>query len=157
MPDDLLQYLIGPSAYSLRWLWLAVFLTLGLIAWYIGVFVFTAPSTKLAEVPLVGAMRNELLKRRAVSAVRGILRRHRAGDLDAVAAGAALSRELRDFLHRSTGIRVPHMQISDVAAGDLSAAAPVLVDLNDVQFNARSTVDIGAVSESTEELIRSWT
>ncbi|CAJ1587003.1 hypothetical protein [[Mycobacterium] wendilense] len=157
MPDDLLQYLIGPSPYSLRWLWLAVVLTLALIAWYIGVFAFTAPSRKLAEVPLVGAMRNELLKRRAVSAVRGIVRRYRAGDLDAPAAGAALSRELREFLHRLTGIRVRHMQLSDVAASDLSAAAPVLIDLNDVQFNARSTVDVGAVSESTEELIRTWT
>lgn len=49
------------------------------------------------------------------------------------------------------------MQLSDVAASDLSAAAPVLIDLNDVQFNARSTVDVGAVSESTEELIRTWT
>ncbi len=157
MPDDLLQYLIGPSPYSMRWLWLAIVLSLGLIAWYGAVFALTMPNRRLAEVPLVGALRSELLKRRAVGAVRGIGRRHRAGELDAAQAGAALSRELRDFLHQFTGVRARHLQFSDLAAGELAAAAPVLADLNDVQFNAGSVVDVAAAGESVEELIRGWT
>ncbi|BBZ01659.1 hypothetical protein MCHIJ_10960 [Mycolicibacterium chitae] len=157
MPDELLQYLIAPSPYSARWLWLAILLTLGLIAWYGAVFALTGPGRRLAEVPVVGALRGELLKRRAVGAVRGIGRRHRAGELDAAQAGAALSRELREFLHQFTGVRARHLQLSDLAAGELAAAAPLLADLNDVQFNADSDVDVAAAGASAEELIRAWT
>jgi hypothetical protein len=49
------------------------------------------------------------------------------------------------------------MQLDDIAASELAAAAPLLAQLNDAQFNAASQVDVGHVSESAEELIRSWT
>ncbi|CQD02821.1 hypothetical protein BN970_00275 [Mycolicibacterium conceptionense] len=42
MPDDLLQYVIGPTPYSSVWLWTAIGLTLLLGAWYAGVFVLTS-------------------------------------------------------------------------------------------------------------------
>jgi hypothetical protein len=48
------------------------------------------------------------------------------------------------------------MQVHAIAAGGLAAAAPVLADLIDAQFNADSNVDVAFVSDSAEELIRTW-
>ncbi|CAJ1510626.1 hypothetical protein [[Mycobacterium] burgundiense] len=157
MPDELLQYLIGPTPYSVRWLWLAVVLAVGLIGWYVLVFVLTMAPGKLAEIPVVGTARNEWLKRRSAGSVRRIVTSYRAGDSDTVAAGAAISRELRTFLGQLTGVRAHHLQLSAIAESELAPAAPILADLIDAQFNAESTVDLVIVGESTEELIRTWT
>jgi hypothetical protein len=48
------------------------------------------------------------------------------------------------------------MQIDAIAAGELASAAPVLAELTDAQFNADTVVDVGAASDSAEELIHSW-
>ena len=48
------------------------------------------------------------------------------------------------------------MQVNAIAASELSSAAPVLSELNDAQFNADSSSDVGAASDSAEELIRTW-
>ncbi|KWX21642.1 hypothetical protein AFM11_24265 [Mycolicibacterium wolinskyi] len=156
MPDDLLRYVIGPSPYSSAWWWLAGTLIVVLIVWYTAVFVLTSSNQRLRDLPILGAAREELIKRRATRAVRSIGNRYRAGDLAARPAGAALSRELRTFLHATTGIRAQYMQVDDIAASTLAPAAPILSELTDVQFNDRSTVDVGVASESAEELIRAW-
>lgn len=157
MPDDLLRHVIGPTAYSPAWWWLAAALILLLVVWYTAVFVLTSTRRRLRDLPVIGAARDELIKRRATRAVRSIGNRYRAGDLAAAPAGAALSREVRAFLHAATGVRVQYMQIDDIAISTLAPAAPILSELTDVQFNDRSTVDIGVASESAEELIRRWT
>lgn len=153
MPDELLQYVLGPTPYSSRWLWLALALSAALLTWYTVVFIATMPHPKF---PVVGAVRDRLVKGRSAGAVRRIGKRYRVGDLDRVAAAAAVSRELREFLHRTTGVRVQHMQLSAIADSELAPAAPILADLGDIQFNMRSTLDMGAVSASTEELISAW-
>ena len=48
------------------------------------------------------------------------------------------------------------MQVDAIAASELASAAPILTELIDVQFNADSTLDVGVVSDSAEELIRTW-
>lgn len=154
VPDDLLRYVIGPSAYSSSWLWIAAALLLVLIAWYAAVFGLTAPR---GRPRVIGAAREALIRRRAARAVRRIGNRYREGDLTAVPAGAALSREIRAFLHAATGVRAQYMQVEAIADSALAPAAPVLSDLTDVQFNHESTVDVGAVSDHAEELIRGWT
>ncbi|MGV9801123.1 hypothetical protein ACWDTP_24065 [Mycobacterium sp. NPDC003449] len=155
--DDLLRHVIGPEPYSAWWLWVAAALVLVLIAWYAAVFVLTMPGRRLRDLPVVGAARGELIRRRAARAVRGIGDRYRAGDLTARRAGAALSSELRTFLQDATGVAAQYMQVDAIADSELAPAAPILSELTDVQFNQRSAVDIGAVSEHTEELIRGWT
>ncbi len=156
MSDELIQFVIGPTPYSSRWLWLAVLLLLVLIAWYAAVFVFTLPGRRIRALPVIGAARDELVKRRSVRRVRAIAERHRAGALAAAPAAAALSRELRAFLREATGVRAEYMQLGAIAAGELASAAPVLTKLVDAQFNADSTVDVGVVSDSAEELIQTW-
>jgi hypothetical protein len=106
---------------------------------------------------VLGAARDELIRRRAVRAVRTIGNRYRAGELEPGPAGAAVSGELRSFLHAATGMNAEYMQVEAMAVGKLAPAAPILFELNDVQFNHRSVVDVGALSEATEELIREWT
>ncbi|MBX8690586.1 hypothetical protein GO011_24410 [Mycobacterium sp. 20091114027_K0903767] len=157
MPDDLLQHVIGPTPYSPVWLWVAVGLTLLLGGWYAGVFVLTSRRRSVRELPVLGAARAELLRRRSARAVRTIGKRYRAGDLTAAGAGAAVSGELRAFLHAATGVRAQYMQVDAVAESAAAPAAPLLAELTDIQFNHRSTLDAGTAAATAEELIRGWT
>jgi hypothetical protein len=154
--DELLRFVSGPTPYSSWWLWLAVSLSIILIAWYAAVVVFTMPGRRIAGLPVIGPARAELATRRAIRAVRAIGTRHPPGELGAVPAAAAISRELRAFLQAATGTRAEYMQLDAIAAGELASAAPVLTDLTDAQFNADSVVDVGAAADSAEELIHSW-
>jgi hypothetical protein len=156
VPDDLLRHVIGPTPYSSWWLWTALVLTLALICWYAGVFVYTRPGRRPRDVPVIGATRDALIKRRFARAVHAIGARHRTGELAAAPAAAAVSHELRVFLRRVTGVRAEYMQVESIADSDIGSAAAVLTDLTDAQFNAASTVDVGTTSDTVEELIRSW-
>jgi hypothetical protein len=157
VPDDLLHYVIGPTPYSSWWLWAALLVLVVLIVWYAGVFVLTMPARRLRDLPVVGGLHGDLVRRRFARSVHQIGEKYRAGDLAAAPAGAAVSAALRGFLQQATGVRAQYMQVDQIAAGELARAAPLLEQLDDAQFNAASQVDISAVSESTEELIRSWT
>lgn len=157
MPDDLLEHVIGPTPYSSVWLWIAIGLTLLLGGWYAAVFVLTSQRCPVRELPVLGAARAELLRRRSARAVRHIGNRYRAGDLTAAGAGAALSAELRGFLHAATGVQAQYMQVDAIADSIAAPAAPILQELTDIQFNHRSTLDAGTASATTEELIRGWT
>jgi len=154
--DELVQFVSGPTPYSSWWLWIAVLLLVVLVGWYAAVFVFTMPGRRIRGLPVIGAARSELAKRRSARAVRVIGERYRAGELAAAPAAAAISRELRAFLHAATGTRAEYMQVDAIAAGELASAAPVLAKLTDAQFNADSSVDVGSVSDSAEELIHTW-
>jgi hypothetical protein len=156
VPDDLLRHVIGPTPYSSWWLWIALALLLGLIFWYSAVYLLTVPGRRLRELPMIGVTRSELLKRRFARAVRAVGERYRSGSVAAAPTAAAVSRELRAFLHQATGVRAEYMQVDDIADSELAGAAPLLAQLVDAQFNVGSTVDVGAVSESVEELIRTW-
>jgi hypothetical protein len=156
VPDDLLRYVSGPTPYSWWWLVLAAILLLGMIGWYAGVFVFTAPGRQIRNMPLIGASRTEWLKRRYAHAVKAVGDQYRAGELSAAPAATAISRELRAFLHRTTGADAEYMHLDAIATSELAPAAPVLAQLLDAQFNADSTRDVGVVSDSAEELIRTW-
>ena len=152
-----MQYVIGPTPYSSVWLWTAIGLTLLLGAWYAGVFVLTSRRRPVRELPVLGAARSELLRRRAARAVRNIGNRYRSGDLTAAGAGAALSVELREFLHAATGVPAQYMQVDEIADSAAAPAAPILAEITDIQFNHRSTLDAGTASVTAEELIRGWT
>ncbi len=52
--------------------------------------------------------------------------------------------------------RIKEDKFDAIAASELAVAAPVLADLIDAQFNADSSVDVASVSDSAEELIRTW-
>ena len=157
MPDDdLLRYLIGPEPYSGWWPWASAALILCVIGWYAWLFLATSASRRIRDVRLVRVVRDELIKLRAVRDIRGIARRHRAGELTAPAAGAALSREVCRFLHAATGLRVQYMHVGAVAAGPAGAAAPLLSELVDVQFNPRSTVDVDDACATAEGLVMRW-
>ena len=97
-----------------------------------------------------------MIRYRFARAVRAIGDRYRAGELAAAPAGAAISRELRRFLHQVTGVRAEYMQLDDIENSELASAAPLLANLIDVRFNTESELDVGLVSHEAEELIRSW-
>lgn len=153
-----MRFVVGPAAPSSAWLWVAGVLVLMVIGWYAALFTLTSVSTsEPGGSPGVVARANAaLIRRRFARDARRVGERLRSGDLTGPAAAAELSRILREFLHRLTGTRAQYMQVDQVASGELAPAAPLLLRLNDVQFNARSTEDAGRLSGATEELIASW-
>ncbi len=156
MPDDLLRFVFGPTPYSASWLWLALGLLTLVIAWHVGVFVWTLPSHQLRRLPLIRSVHATLLRRRFARAVGSIGERYRAGGLSAAQAGAQMSGTLRSFLHQATGTRAQYMHVDDIGSSDLAAAAPLISRLNDVQFNTGSQVNVEEAGSATEELIRKW-
>lgn len=157
MPDDLLRHVFGPQPYSQWWLWWAVLLILGVIAWYAALFVGTLPARRLRRMPLVRRVHARVLRNRFARRVQRIAGDHDAGRTTASAACGAISRTLRSFLHQATGEPAQYLQLDALAEGNLSAAAPLLGRLADAQFNADARVDVADVSASAQELIRSWT
>jgi hypothetical protein len=156
VPDDVLQFVFGPSPYAAWWLWLGLGLLTLVSAWYIGVFVWTLPAHRLRSIPLVRTAHAKLLRRKFIRAIQSIDRRHRAGDLSATEAGHQMSRTLRSFLHQATGTPVQYMHVEAIRSGELAEAAPLFAALNDAQFNTASPVNVGEVGSTAEELIRSW-
>jgi hypothetical protein len=160
VPDDLLGHLIGPAPFSSAWLWIAAVGVVLTILWYAAVLWWTAPGRRRAELSVIGSARAALHRRRALRAIEDIETRYQQGKLAAAPAGAALSVELRHFLRDVTGLPTEYVQVPDIAAvrdGALAPAAPILVDLEDAQFNADSRVDIGACGAAAKELVRQWT
>ncbi|BBZ14679.1 hypothetical protein [Mycobacterium branderi] len=154
--DDLLRYVSGPLPFSPWWLWAAVCLIVAVIAWLTGVFVWTMPPARLRAMPVIGGLHGRLLRWRFARSVARICGQHRSGAISARQAAAAISRTLRSFLFLATGTRAQYLHVGDIASGDLASAGPLFEALGDIQFNAESRVDVGAVGRSTEELIRSW-
>jgi hypothetical protein len=156
VPDDLLRFVSGPTPYSGWWLIAAVVLALLVVGWYAVVIAFTRPGRRVGDIPLIAATRHELLRRRYIRAVRAVEARYRAHELAAAPAATAISRELRTYLNRVSGVPAEYMQIDAIAAGPLAPAAPILTELADAQFNADSTRDVGDLTDTVVELIRSW-
>jgi aminoglycoside/choline kinase family phosphotransferase len=157
VPDDLLHHVFGPQPYSSWWLWWAVLLLLIVIGWYAGIFVWTLPSDRLRRLPVVRRAHARLIRNRFARCVQRIADEHDAGRMSAPAACAAVSRTVRSFLHQATGARAQYLQVGAMADADLAAAAPLLSQLGDAQFNAEARVDVADLSARTQELIRSWT
>ena len=64
MPDDVLQFVIGPSPYAASWLWFGLALLIVVIAWYAGVFIWTLPADRLRSIPGIRSVHSKLLRRR---------------------------------------------------------------------------------------------
>jgi hypothetical protein len=156
VPDDLLRFVSGPVPYASWWLWLGLFLLIAVIAWYVGVFVWTAPADRLRTIPWIRALHSKLLRRKFTRAIRSIDARYRAGELSAAQASGQMSRTLRSFLHQATGARAQYMHVENFKSSDLAATAPLFTELNDAQFNSDSAVEVSQVGSKAEELIRSW-
>jgi hypothetical protein len=157
VPDDLLRHVFGPQPYSSWWLWWAVLIILLVIGWYAGVFVWTSPSHRLRRIPAVRRVHARLIRNRFTRRVQGIADDHDAGRLSAPAACAAISRTVRSFLYQATGARAPYLHIDAMYDAHLDAAAPLLIQLGDAQFNAQTRVDVADAGAQARELIRSWT
>lgn len=157
VPDDLLGHVFGPQPYSSWWLWLAAVLFATLIGWYAVVFVWTLPSHRLRRIPVVRRLHGRLLRARYARRVQRIADEHADGRSSGERSCAAISRTVRSFLHQATGAPAQYQQVGAFATGPLSAAAPLLADLGDAQFNTQTRYDVGEMSARAQELIRSWT
>ncbi|RDH77104.1 hypothetical protein DVS77_16855 [Mycolicibacterium moriokaense] len=157
MPDNVLDFVIGPSPYAAMWLWLGLALLVLVIAWFAAIIVWTLPAQRLRSIPWIRSVHAKLLRRRFSRAIRGIETRYRAGEISAAQAGGQMSRTLRSFLHQATGTRAQYMHVEAIASSDLAGAAPLFETLNDAQFNGASAVQISDAGATAEELIRSWT
>ena len=97
------------------------------------------PHTNLGALP-----KRDLERLREVTASQGLMLE-------------SISERLMDTVHAGSPSKHPSVRLESIAAaGELASAAPILTELTDVQFNADSTLDLGAASDSAEELIRTW-
>jgi hypothetical protein len=156
VPDDLLRFVGGPMPYSPWWLWLGLLLLALVIVWCAGVLVWTLPSHRLRRLPAVRSLHAVLLRRRFTRRIRSVDKQYRAGELPAAQAAAHVSSTLRSFLHLVTGTPAQYMHVSDLIASPLAAAAPLIAELNDAQFNTASEVNISRAGSTAEEMIRTW-
>ncbi|WP_445170042.1 hypothetical protein ACTXG7_12435 [Mycolicibacterium sp. Dal123E01] len=156
MPGDLLRFVGGPAPYSSWWLWLGVLLLILVIGWYTAVFVATMPAERLRQIPALRDTQAALTRRRFAGSIRRITERRRRGELSDAQAYDQMSHTLRTFLHQTTGVRAQYLHVDEIAAGSLSAAAPVITALRDARFDTASGADPDRLGAQTEELIRSW-
>lgn len=156
MPDELLRFVGGPQPYSAGWLWLGLALLGVLLAWYATVLVWTLPSERLRDIPVLRDIHARVLRRRFARTLRTIVDGHRAGELTTEQAGAQLSRTLRSFLHQATGVEAQYLQVSELAETELGDTAPLFARLNAARFATVAHVDIEAAGAEAEELVRTW-
>jgi hypothetical protein len=158
MPDDdLLRFIGGPLPFSGWWVAFGVLCILIVMSWYASVFVWTLPPSVLRRVPVIRSAHAWINRRRFARIVSNIDALYRAGGLAPAQAGAAISRALRGFLYLATGIKAQYIHVQQLADGPLGAAAPLLEDLNEAQFNPEARADVGVLARSAGELISSWT
>jgi hypothetical protein len=156
MQTDLLRYISGPNPFALWWIVIGVLLIAVLVAWYVGVFVWTMPPARLRNLHGVALLHRRLLARRFARSVAGTTDSYRSGAITEVQACAGYSRILRSFLNVATGQRAQYMQTADLAAGTLAPAAPLIAALNDARFTSPARVDVERFGAVVEEMIRSW-
>jgi hypothetical protein len=154
--EELLRFVGGPLPYSTGWLLLGVILVVGVIVWWTTVLLWTMPPARLRRIPVVRDLHRWLTRRRFVRSVRRIADRYRDATLSPAQAGAGLGRVLRSFLFVRTGVPAQYLHTGEIAHGDLARAAPLLEQIDDVQFNADSAVDVLTLSTDTERLITAW-
>lgn len=156
MPDDLLHHVFGPQPYSSWWLIWGVLLVFAVIGWYVGLFVWTLPAHRLRRIPGVRRVHARVIRARYARRVQRLADDHLAGRLSAPQTCGAISATVRSFLHQASGVRAQYLHVSAVADGHLAAAAPLLIQLDDAQFNAETTIVVADVNPAAQELIRSW-
>jgi hypothetical protein len=157
MPTDLLRYVSGPTPYAVLWAVLAGIGILTVIAWYAGVYTWTLPPATLRNLRGISLLHRRLLARRFCRTIAATTNHYRAGAITAAQACAGYSRTLRSFLHLATGQRAQYMHATDLAAGSLAPAAPLIAALNDARFTPAARADVERLGASVEEMIRSWT
>jgi hypothetical protein len=154
--EDLLRFIGGPLPFPSWWLVLGIILIGSVVGWYAAVFVWTLPPSRLRRIPVIQSVHSRVNRRRFVRAVRRIESHYRDGGLTRAQAGAGISRVVRSFLYVATGVRAQYLHVQDLPGGRLAAAAPLLDDCNDAQFNPEARVDVAALGRSAQELIASW-
>lgn len=154
--DDLLRFIGGPMVSSMWWVWGGLLLIAVVIAWGVGVFVWTMPPARLRAIPVIDGVHGWLVRRRFVRSIAQLNAQFMAGGLTPAQAGAGVSRILRSFLYVATGVRAQYLHVGDIAEGELAGVGPLLNALNDVQFSGQSRTDMVALGRAAEELIRTW-
>lgn len=157
MQTDLLRYVSGPTPFALWWTVIAALLVVVLVAWYVGVYVWTMPPVRLRNIRGVSMLHRRLVARRFARSVAATTDIYHSGAITAVQACAGYSRTLRSFLNVATGHRAQYMHTADLAGGPLAPAAPLIAALNDARFSPPAQVDVERFGASVEEMIRSWT
>jgi hypothetical protein len=158
MPTDLLRYLAGPTAYAWVWWLLVAALIAAVAGWYAAVAVWTLPPRTLRAHKLLGPIHRRLLAERFTKSIRATTDAHRAGALTTRQALDAYTGTLRSFLRLATGEPSHVMQIPQLAAGPLAAAAPTVAAIDDSRFGGPepAQVDVDRVGSAVEEVIRTW-
>lgn len=155
--DDLLRFLGGPLPLSPWWTVLAVLLVGAVLAWCVGVLVWTLPPERLRTLPVLGRLHAMLLRRRFLRTLDDITQRFSERALTPAQTSGAYDRALRSFLALRTGVRAQYLHLEDLGHTDIAPAVPLLAALDDAQFNTQTRSDVAALGRSAQDLVRTWT
>ncbi|MGH3580108.1 MAG: hypothetical protein ACRDUB_00865 [Mycobacterium sp.] len=154
--DDLLRFIGAPLPPTWWWVALAASLITLVVAWVVGVIVWTLPPRRLRTIPLIRDLHAHLTRRRFVRVIGDTTRLHEQQAMSGPQAAANYSHALRTFLFLRTGVNVQYLHQVDLVEGPLAPALPLLGQFHDAQFNAESRADVAELARSAEEMIRTW-
>ncbi|OBG87391.1 hypothetical protein A5733_04110 [Mycobacterium sp. NS-7484] len=156
MANDHLKWIVAPLPYSVGWLVFGVLLILGVIGWFVGVWVWTLPVQRLRTIPVIRDISARVLRRKFSAAISRISERHHAGELTSRQAYTAMSRILRNFVYLQTGVAAQYMALGEVADSPAAAAAPAVSALYARQFDLEDSPDVAATAAQVRSTILSW-
>jgi hypothetical protein len=154
--SEYLKWIVAPLPYSVFWAVLGVLLMLLVIAWFVGVLVWTLPVERLRTIPVIRDISARVLQRKFSAAVGRVDEHYLAGELNSRQAYAEMSRILRNFVFYRTGVRAQYMALDEVAHSTAAAAAPVVSALYARQFELADNPDVAAAAHQVRSAIQSW-
>ena len=160
MPDqaDFVDFLFHPMAYSVWWVIGAVLVVLLVVAWVVGVYVWTLPVERLRGIPVIRAVTFRVLRFKFTRALSKVDQRHRAGQLTTREAFHEVSRIFRRFIAFRTGYLAREMTATDVAYSPLDRSAVNVLSLTyPGQFDDVDPRTLPAVVDAARTAVARWT
>lgn len=148
--------IIPPPQYSIAWLILAVLCIIVIAALLLAVLRLTRRAVEkraVAHQPTDA----DGLKAEYLRAANAIQHRFDAGDIDARTAHRELSRTMRSFVRRTTGLDVTSQDLVTLRADQRTrAVGELMASLQEPEFARSSDVAIQESLRRAREVIRAW-
>jgi hypothetical protein len=158
VPDQTsyVDFVFAPMAYSVWWVTGAVFVVLLVVAWVIGVLVWTLPVEVLRGIPVIRTVTFKVLQWKFARSLTKVQQRHQAGQLDTREAFHEISRIFRLFINFRTGYAAREMTFTDIANSPLTSALDVLKWTYPGQFDAADPRTVSAAVEAARTAVVTW-
>jgi hypothetical protein len=153
---DFVDFLFPPMTYSVWWVIGAVLVVLLVVAWVVGVFVWTLPIEVLRKFPVIRTVAYKVLRFKFTRSLQKVGDRHRSGELETREAYHELSRIFRRFLAFRTGYTTREMTFSDIGNSELNPALDVMRLIYPGQFDHGDPRSVTAAVDKAKTAVATW-